>query len=178
MTTFEDLDLGEAFGDFGDAGTETHRRSRALTVLAFVLASVLVVAGVLWLRDARPTATSEAVAPATLVAALAAAQGPADVLTGAALEDLSVRPDSTRLLTTTAYGTHYVGLTDSDHVCLVTIRAGMLPAEACATATERLSVSLADADGAAVVVLATPSRAPAASDGWVEAAPSLYVRND
>ncbi|MBT0993239.1 hypothetical protein KIN34_02905 [Cellulomonas sp. DKR-3] len=175
MTTFEELDLDEAFGDFGDAGQEPRRRSRVLAVAALVVAAALVVVGVLWARSARDA--PDVAAPTDLVPALAAAQGTDDQVPAEDLEDLTVSAPSTRLLASTAYGTHYAALGRDGDVCLVTVSAGELPRETCAAPSERLALTYTDADDETVVMLAPSDAAPAAAEGWAEKVPNLYVRH-
>lgn len=174
MTTFEELDLDEAFGDFGDAGQEPRRPSRVLAIGAIVAAAALLTGGILWARSAPDGAA--AADPAAVVPTLGATQGAADVVPAADLVDLTVTGPSTRLLATTAYGTHYAALDADGDVCLVTVSAGELPRESCAAASDRLALTYADDDDETVVMLAASSAAPSAQEGWTEKVPNLYVR--
>jgi len=180
MTTFEDLDLGEAFGDFGDAATEPRRLSRAWGAAAFALAAGLLAGGVAWVNAARDTPTQVPVEPAAVVPALGAAQSAADRIPAADLEALTVAAlpvdaASTRLLATSPWGTHYAALS-SGSVCLVTVVEGDLPGQSCAAASTHLALTTSDVDGRDVVRLAATDAAPT-DEGWTRLAPNLWVRD-
>jgi len=176
MTTFEDLDLGEAFGDFGDAGTAPRRRSRAWGAIAIVVALALVVLGVAGV-DAIRSAPSGATDPTSIVPALAADQSAADRIATDVLETLTVTSTSTRLLGTSAWGTLYAGTTTNGSICLVTLLEGDLPTQSCAPANDRFAVTATDPDGRDVVTLAAAGHAPNAADGWQELAPNVWTRD-
>jgi hypothetical protein len=175
MTTFEELGLDEAFGDFGDAGQEPRRPSPVLAAGAIVAAAVLIAVGMLWARSA-PVGAPDVAPPAAIVPALASGQEAVDVVPAADLVELTVTSPSTRLLATTDYGTHYTALDEDGDVCLVTVSVGELPRETCATPSERLALTYANADDETVVMLAATSSPPPVEDGWTEKAPNLYVR--
>lgn len=175
MTTFEDLDIGEAFGDFGDAGTEPLRRSRAWGLVASLIALVLVALGLVWLNAARDAPTAAA-SPESIVPALGAAQTAADTLTGADLDSLTVLSSSTRLLGTSEWGSHYAALSESGAVCLVTVLDGQLPAQACGGPNAHLSLTTTDLDGRDVVLLTAQDAAPTSGDGWHRLTDHLWTR--
>ena len=174
MTTFEDLDLGEAFGDFGDAGTETRRLSRAWGVVAGLIAFALVALGLVWAGSQRDAPVAAA-SPESVVPALGAAQTAADRLAGAELDALTVVSSSTRLLGTSAWGSHYAALDQAGAVCLVTVLDGELPAQTCGGPSESLTLATSDVDGRDVVLLTAQDTAPSA-DGWQRVAPHLWTR--
>ena len=174
MTTFEDLHLDEAFGDFGDAGQEPRRPSRALGIGAVLVAALLIAVGMLWARSAPgPLDLQE---PTTVVPVLGSGQEADDVVPAAELAELTVTGPSTRLLATTDYGTHYTALDEDGEVCLVTVSVGELPRETCAAPSEGLTLTYENGDDASVVMLAATSAAPPVEDGWTEKVPNLYVR--
>ena len=174
MTTFEELDLGEAFGDFGDAGTEARRISPVRAGVAVLVAFVLVVLGVLWLGAARdePVPAVEATA---VVPVLGAAQTAADRIPGADLDSLTVLSSSTRLIGTSAWGTHYAALDQAGAVCLVTLREGDLPVQTCGGPSADLTLATTDVDGRDVVLLTAPGTAPT-TDGWERVTDRLWTR--
>lgn len=175
MTTFEDLDLAEAFGDFGDAGAATRRVSRVWGVVAALVAFALVTFGLVWaksLRDQPATAAS----PESVLPALGAAQVAADRLGAAELDPLTVVSSSTRLLGTSSWGAHYAALDQAGAVCLVTVLDGQLPTQTCAGASEHLTLTTTDLDGRDVVLLSAQDAAPS-TDGWQRVAPHLWARS-
>ncbi len=176
MTTFEDLDLGEAFGDFGDAAAAPRRRSRAWGAAAFLLAIALLVVGVVWLDAARRSPVDVSAAPSDLVPALAAEQTAADRIADADLDLIDVVTTTTRRLGTSAWGEHYVGLTAGGAVCLLTVVEGDVPGQSCARPTTHLALTTADVDGRDVVWLAAQGAGPTDA-GWAQLAPNLWVRD-
>ncbi|UJP40879.1 hypothetical protein [Cellulomonas palmilytica] len=176
MTTFEDLDLGEAFGDFGDAAAEPRRRSRAWGAAAFLLAIALLVAGLVWVNAARQSPLDVSATPTAVVPALAAEQTAADRITDADLGAIDVVATTTRRLGTSAWGEHYVGLTASGSVCLLTVVEGDLPGQSCARPTTHLALTTSDVDGRDVVWLAAQGAEPS-DEGWQLLAPNLWVRD-
>ncbi|GEL95280.1 hypothetical protein [Cellulomonas composti] len=173
MTTFEDLDLVEAFGDFGEAEPAPRRRSAVVAVVAFAVALALIVVGIVWASNAGSDGAAQAAETTSVVPQLAVAQSAADKLDDGDLAELAVLADSTRLLTTTALGTHYAAIGTDGDVCVVTVLPGTLPTQGCAAPTDRLRITVADADGNPALVLAAPGTSP--GDGWHEVAPGVWV---
>ncbi len=174
MTTYEELDLADAFGEFDWTEPTRSRRPRVLAAVVFVLAAALIVVGVLWAQGNRGVDAPAALEPAVAVPALARAQSAGDRVDPAGIEALDVLPASTRLLTTTAVGTHYAALDSAGGVCVLTTRVGDLPTADCAPATESLAIMVSDEAGSPVLMLTAATDSP--GEEWAPAAPHVFVR--
>jgi len=173
MTTIDDVDLfGETFSGFRDVG-ESRRHPAWLTALVLLLGVALVGAGLVWLRGLQtaPT-TAEPVDGATLLDVFAAPQRPADVLPADDLQGLGLDASTTRYLVDTASGSQYAAVNTAGDLCVVSVVAGELPKIGCAHAVRGMTFT-----GADVKLVTDGGPAPAASEGWREAGPQLFVKD-
>jgi|GEM_PF-1006056 len=173
MTTIDDVDLfGETFSGFRDVGT-SRRHPGWLTAIVLVAAVALVGAGLWWLRavQAAPT-TAEPVDATTLLDVFAAPQRPADVLPAGDLDGLGLDASTVRYLVDTPAGSQYAAVNTSGDLCVVTVVAGELPGLGCAHAVQGMTFT-----GADLKLVTDGGPAPAASEGWREAGPQLFVKD-
>lgn len=178
MTTFEDLGIAEAFGDLGEEGDDARSPSRTVGAVAIGVALALVAGGLGWWwtqRDAAPAAAAS-VSVETLVPALTAEQAADDRIAAADLESIPVDAATTRLLAVTEAGKHYAAVGRDGRLCVVTVPEGELATRVCGAPSASLELVVQDTDGVDVLVL-TDEAAPSADDGWLEAAPNVFVRD-
>ncbi|WP_029290852.1 hypothetical protein [Cellulomonas sp. HZM] len=174
MTTFEDLDLAEAFEDFSPS-EETGRRHRGwITAVAMLLAAVLVGCGLVWLfadRSSTPVAT---VTAEQLEPLLAQPQNVRDQPPAAALDGTSLVSTSTRFLTMSSLGTLYAATTANGRLCLLAVPKGDLPATSCTRPRAGAVVLLQpDVDGPAVQLVPQGGKVPT-GEGWKQLASGVY----
>ena len=179
MTTFEDLDLAEAFGDdFTPQDEPVRRHAGWITAVAMSLAGLLVVGGLVWLVGHRePTSTRPAVVePAAAVPALAERQTVLDQVSAAALDGTGVSAASTRRLGSTELGDVYAGVDGTGNLCLIAVPVGDLTSTVCRTPRQGTVLVLRpDPDGPGVALVTTGGTAPAAADGWAEDLGGLWT---
>ncbi|ROS25932.1 hypothetical protein [Cellulomonas sp. PhB150] len=177
MTTFEDLDLAEAFGDFEPQEQPPRRRAGWITAVVLTLAVLLVGGGLAWLalsRDTTPTAT--VVAPAVLVPALAETQTAADQVEASSLDGTGIRASSTRFVARSELGAIYVGTGAGGQVCLLAVPEGDLSSTSCVKPkTGSVIVLRPVADGPAVALVTEGGEAPSADDGWTQTPSGLWT---
>ena len=180
MTTFEDLDLAEAFGDdFTPQDEPVRRHAGWITVVALGLAGLLVAGGLVWLAGHHePTRAKAAVVQADVAApALDRVQAATDIVPSTALDGTGVRADSTRFLGDTDLGAVYTGVGEAGRLCLIAVPVGDLTSTACATPRQGTVLVLQPvADGPAVAFVTEGAVAPGAADGWTEATDGLWVQ--
>jgi hypothetical protein len=179
MTTFEDLDLAEAFGDDFAAQDEPVRRHAGwITAVAMTLAGLLVVGGLAWLVGHRePTPTRPAVVePAAAVPALDASQTALDVIPTAALDGTGVSAASTRHLGSTDLGEVFAGVDGTGRLCLIAVPVGDLTSTECTTPRQGTVLVLRPvSDGPAVALVTAGGTPPPAADGWAESLDGLWA---
>ncbi|RHA43158.1 hypothetical protein [Cellulomonas rhizosphaerae] len=177
MTTFEDLDLAEAFGDFEPQEQPTRRRAGWITAVVLTLAVLLVGGGLAWLalsRDTTPTAI--VVAPAVLAPALAEAQTAADQVESSSLDGTGIRAASTRFVASSDLGAIYVATGAGDRLCLLAVPEGDLSSTSCVTPkTGAVIVLRPDVDGPGVALVTEGGEAPSADDGWTQTPSGLWT---
>lgn len=173
MTTIDDVDLfGETFSGFRDVGT-SRRHPAWRTALVLLLAVALVGAGVVWLRDVQSApSVAEPVDATTLLDVFAASQRSADVLPAGDLQGLGLDASTTRYLADTASGSQYAAVNTAGDLCVVTVVDGELPQVGCAHAVRGMTYT-----GDDVKLVTDGGPAPAASEGWREAGPQVFVRD-
>ncbi|GIG23023.1 hypothetical protein Cch01nite_37470 [Cellulomonas chitinilytica] len=173
MTTIDDVDLfGETFSGFRDVST-SRRHPAWLTALVLLVGVALVGAGLVWLRGVQAgPSTAEPVDAVTLLDVFAAPQRPADVLPDADLQGLGLDTSTTRYLVDTPTGAQYAAVNTSGDLCVVTVVAGELPGLGCAHAVRGMTFT-----GTDLKLVTDGGPAPAASEGWREAGPQLFVKN-
>lgn len=173
------FDLFDDFTSDGTAERAARRRGSLRRLGVVVAAGALVVGSAVGARaalDARDTAPV-VVAPAVLFGALAEQQQEQDVLAeepGTSLLD----PASTRLLGVTSAGSHYLAVTRTGLVCLVTVPVGDVAETGCTdpVASDRLLRSELVSPEPQTLALVPDGLAPAA-DGtaWEPVGPNLWV---
>jgi len=180
MTTFEDLDLTEAFGDdFTSQDEPVRRHAGWITAVALGLAGLLVVVGLAWLFGHHEPASPEgaAVEAAAAAPALDQVQTMSDQVPAEALDGTGVRATSTRFLGSTELGDVYTGVGTNGRLCLLAVPVGDLTSAVCATPRQGAVLVLRpEADGAAVAFVTPGGTAPRAADGWTEASDGLWVQ--
>jgi len=180
MTTFEDLDLAEAFGDDFTSQDEPARRHAGwITAVAMSLAALLVAGGLVWLVGHRQpvSSTSPVVTAAVAVPALDAPQGLRDQIRASALDGTGVRAESTRYLGTTSMGAVFAGVGAHGHLCLITVPVGDLPSTACTKPHQDTVIVLRPTtDGPAVAYATAGATAPDTADGWTEVTDGLWFQ--
>ncbi|WP_019135936.1 hypothetical protein [Cellulomonas massiliensis] len=177
MTTYDVDTFEAAFLDDAeredDAGQERsgHGRGRR-ALLAAVVAALLVGAGVVGALALRSGPATDAVTAEELVPALAAAATAQDAVSGTDLQDLDVRPGSTRLIATTRTGAHYAAVGTQGQLCVVTVPRGDLPSRLCVPAAPGAWIPVDDT--LRLVTAGGPQ--PDAEDGWVAAGDLVWTR--
>lgn len=178
MTTFEDLDLAEAFGDFEPQEQPARRRAGWITAIALTLAVLLVGGGLAWLflgRDSAPAATP--VAPAVLVPALAEAQTAADQVDATGLDGTGIRAASTRYLAESDLGPIYAAIGTDGDLCLLAVPVGDLSSTACVSPkTGAVIVLRPVSDGPAVALVTEGDATPTTDEGWTRTASGLWTQ--
>lgn len=168
MTTFDDRDLFDLVEESGDT-----LPSRRRTLLAFVVAGLLVVSGLVWLLLAQTTADRE---PPMTVDILTRAQQPTDEIPADIAAEASLDRGSARFAVRTAAGQHFAVLNGAGDLCLVLVPDADVPRAVCSPAGERASVTLTVEDeGSRVRLAADAAVAPPADEGWRPAGPNVWV---
>lgn len=172
MTTVDDdTDLfTDAFTGFGSDDATRHR-SRSLAAIALVGAAVLVAGATLWVRMGPEPAAASPVDPVGALAVLAQPQRSTDVVPDDDLAGSLIDPASTRLVAQTSDARYYAGVSRTHQLCVLSLRAGDLPATTC-TSTTGGTVHLVVEDELMLVSAGEP--APA---GWHEAGPAVLVKD-
>lgn len=174
MTTY-DVDAFEAafLDDAERTGTGTDPRAgRRRAALAAVVAVLLVGAGAAGALALRAGPATDAVTAEQLVPALARPATAQDVVAGTDLQDLDVRPGTTRLLATTSTGAHYAAVGTGGQLCVVTVPRGDLPSRLCVPAAPGAWVPVDDT--LRLVTAGGPQ--PDAAQGWVPAGDLVWTR--
>lgn len=173
MTTYHEGDLfTETFEGFGQPAEASRRRAWP-TVAAFVAAAVLVVGGLVWLKESPQPAAAQPVSATTLLAAFDEPQTGVDSIPAADLDGLrdSIRPESTRLLLTADGAQQFAAVGAHGQLCVVTVPSGDLPTVACVKALERATIEVGDD-----LVVATNGTDPKLGDGWTNVAPNVWTK--
>ncbi|WP_315099290.1 hypothetical protein [uncultured Cellulomonas sp.] len=174
MTTVDDADFfTDAFTGF--AADEAPRgRSSVRAGLALVAAAALVAAGLVGVRLAQQAAAVTPADPTSLLTVLGTPQRPVDVVADADLVGSRIDPSSTRLLAQTPDTRYYAGVSRTHLLCVLTLTTGELPSTGCTSTDARV---LQFGVGDELLLVGAGGPAPAASDGWREAGPEVYLRD-
>jgi hypothetical protein len=173
MTTIDDVDLfEETFSGFRDVST-ARRHPAWLTALVLVAALALVGGGLVWSRGLQqgPT-TAEPVDAASLLDVFAAPQRAADKLAAGDLQGLGLDASTTRFLVDTPTGSQYAAVNTAGDLCVVSVVEGELPGIGCSHAVRGMTYT-----GTDVMLVTDGGPAPAASEGWREAGPQVFVKD-
>lgn len=173
MTTYHEGDLfTETFEGFGEAA-ETPRRRAWPTVVALAVAAVLVVGGLVWLKESPRAAAAQAVSATTLLSAFDRPQTGADTIGDDDLDGLgdSIRPESTRLLLTVGSVQQFVAIGAHGQLCAVTVPTGDLPTVTCAKPVEHTTIEVGDD-----LVIATNGTDPKLGAGWTNVVPNVWTK--
>ncbi|MBD8059364.1 hypothetical protein IC607_10335 [Cellulomonas sp. JH27-2] len=178
MTTFEDLDLADAFGDdFSSQEQPVRRRRGLISAIVLVVAVLLLGGGLVYLATASTSSSTVAdIAAGEAAPALDSPQGAVDLVSQVGLDGTGITSASTRYLADTDLGRVYLGTSTNGKVCLLAVPTGDLPTTECAKPrTDTVLVLRPDDDGPGVAYVTGDGEAPAKADGWHQTQPGLWV---
>lgn len=173
MTTFREDDLfTETFDGFGEEG-EVRQRPTWPTAVALVVAAVLVVGGLLWVKEGPRSGAAPTVSATTLLDVFARPQASDDVPPPDDLDGLSpqVQPETTRLLLTDAGTARYAAVSQSGRLCVLTVPSGDLPSATCVRPVEHTTITVDDH-----LVVATTGTDPRLGTDWTNTAPNVWTQ--
>jgi hypothetical protein len=173
MTTFHEGDLfTETFEGFGDV-QDARRRRMWPSVVALVVAAVLLVGGLAWLREGPRQGVEHAVDATTLLSVFNRPQTVADRPSGDDLDGVTptVDPETTRFLLTDADGAEYAAVSNGGRLCIVTVPRGDLASATCVKSLPHSTITVSDD-----LVVSTTGTDPKLGAGWTQVQPNVWTR--